>query len=62
MLKYDDYNSLDLEDNKQITNEQQTNNKQITTNKNDKNNKKKEEENLSSFSFDDFRLQYPKKI
>jgi hypothetical protein len=44
VLKYDDYNSLDLEDNKQITNEQQTNNKQITTNKNDKNNKRNDQE------------------
>ena len=44
LVKYSDYNDLDIEDNKQITNQQQTNNKQITTTKNDKNNKEWKED------------------
>lgn len=44
LVKYSDYNDWEIEDNKQITNQQQTNNKQITTTKNDKNNKEWKEE------------------
>ena len=56
VLKYCDYNDLENEDNKQITNEQQTNNKQITTNKNDKN-----KQEWKKIFFDQFRAEYPNK-
>jgi uncharacterized phage protein (TIGR02220 family) len=39
ICKYEDYQTEEIETNKQLTNKQQTTNKQLTTNKNNKNNK-----------------------
>lgn len=55
VLRYCDYNDLDSEDNKQITNKQQTNNKQITTNNNEKNNKNI----IYPPEFEEYRSIYP---
>lgn len=45
VVKWADYQGVDEDDNKQITNKQQTDNKQITTNKNEK--KEKNEKNTN---------------
>lgn len=59
IVKYWDFNDMDNETNKQLTNNQQTTNKQLTTNKNDKNKKELKElkeSNLYIKGVEDFIL------
>ena len=49
MLKYNDYQVSNKQDNKQVTIKQQSSNNQVTTNNNDNKNKKKNNDNKTYF-------------